>query len=238
MKATLEELKGIMDGIIGSFVIDENGEVAALELSEPLAEKAKKLSKLIHYVTTVMRSTRPFERIIIDSESLKLLTMSANEKMLVVIADKDIHLPLLKLVSMVAVKRLKEEKRHARDKKRITSSDINSICNFYEVLFTAVAKRLIDIFGGEAAQMFDKKLEEIKEDHPRLLADVSFDPNSTLKMSRVKMNAAELSRDELKAGLEDVLVSMLETLKFTAGANVADKAIDDIIRIKEEQEGF
>ncbi len=51
------------------------------------------------------------------------------------------------------------------------------------------------------------------------------------------MNAGEVTRDELVAGLEDLLVSMLETIKETAGAHIADKTIDEIIKIKERNRG-
>jgi hypothetical protein len=46
-----------------------------------------------------------------------------------------------------------------------------------------------------------------------------------------------LTKNEIKSGLEDVLVSMLETIKDNAGPMIADKAIDDIIRLKEGRRG-
>jgi predicted regulator of Ras-like GTPase activity (Roadblock/LC7/MglB family) len=235
LRDTLEELKNIMKGIVGSFVIDEQGEVAALDLPETLAKKAVKISKLLYYVINVMKSTRRFERIILDSENQKMVAILVDGRILVVVAEKDINIPLLKLVSKIAVSKVGKEKVLPRMERKISKDDVNKICNDYDELFGVPAKKLIEIFGDEAARMFDSKITEVQEDHPKLFSDVGFGSNGKPKISKIKMNSNKVSGNELAAGLEDMLVSMLETLKDTAGANIADKAIDEIIKIKEEQ---
>ena len=83
--------------------------------------------------------------------------------------------------------------------------------------------------------MFNSKFYEVREDHPVLLKSVGFQEDGQPEMDRLKSNSKLVSYDELVSGLEDILVSMLETLKDTAGGNIADKAIDEIIRTKEKQ---
>lgn len=235
MKDTLEELNNLMKGIVGSFVIDEHGEVAAVDLPEPLAKRANNISKLLYYVINVMKSTRPFERIILDSEKYKMFAIIVDERILVVIAEKDINIPLLKLVLKIAVRKVGKEKIIPKIKTKMSTDDFNKICNDYDELFGVAAKKLIEIFGDEAARMFEDKFGEVREDHPKLLAGVFFGSDGRPKISKIKMNSREVSRDELASGLEDMLISMLETLKDTAGANIADKAINEIIMIKGEQ---
>jgi predicted regulator of Ras-like GTPase activity (Roadblock/LC7/MglB family) len=235
LRDTLEELKSVMKGVIGSFVIDEQGEVAALDLPEALAEKAVKISKLLFYVINGMKSTRPFERLILDSENQKFIAIIVDGRILVVIAERDINIPLLKLVSKIAVTRVRKEKVLPRMVRKMDKAELNKVCNDYDELFSVPAKKLIEIFGAEAAHMFDDKFAEVREDHPKLLSDVGFGSDGKPKITKIKMNSSGVSSDELAAGLEDMLVSMLETLKDTAGANIADKAIDEIMKIKLKQ---
>jgi predicted regulator of Ras-like GTPase activity (Roadblock/LC7/MglB family) len=235
MKATLEELKNIMNGIVGSFVINGNGDVVAQNLPDIMAEKASKISKLIFYTTGVMKSTTPFERIIMDSENVKIITIVFEGGVLVVLAEKEINLPLLKLVSKITVSRLRGDNYAV--KRKVAFDEVNQICNIYDLLFGLAAKKLFEIFGSEAAEMFDDKLGDVREDHPKLLSNVSFGQDGKPKIAKIKMNASKLNKDEILSGLEDILVSMLETLKDTAGTNIADKAIDRIIKLKDERQG-
>jgi predicted regulator of Ras-like GTPase activity (Roadblock/LC7/MglB family) len=235
MDETLEELKKIMKGVIGSFVIDEKGEVAGQDLPKIMADKSGKTSKLIHYVTSVMKASRPLDRIIIDSENVKIVTILFDRRIFVVFADKDINLPLLKLVANVTVSRLKGDTTTNQDEMKMSVEEINDICIFYDMLFKVAANKLIEIFGSEAAQMFEDKTQTILSDHPKLLGELRFDSNGKPKIAKLKMNAVGLLKDELISGLEDLLVIMLETLKNTAGPNIADKAIDEIIKIKEKE---
>jgi predicted regulator of Ras-like GTPase activity (Roadblock/LC7/MglB family) len=235
LRDTLDELKNIMKGIHGSFIIDEKGDVAALDLPEKLEEKAVKISKLLYYVINVMKGTRPFERMILDSENQKFIAIIVEGRILVVMAEKDVNIPLLKMVSQIAVSRVQKEKVLPGLQRKISTDELNKICNAYDELFGVPAQKLKEIFGEEAARMFDEKLTEVREDHPKLFSDVGIGLDGKPKISKIKMNSSEVSGDELAAGLEDMLVSMLETLKDTAGANIADKAIDEIIKIKGKQ---
>ncbi|GBE56401.1 MAG TPA: hypothetical protein ENH13_00580 [Euryarchaeota archaeon] len=234
MKAALEELKNIMTGIRGSFVIDEKGLIGAEDLPMELSKKAAKISKLLYYVSDVMKSTREFERIIVDSEDMKLVVMTVNSRLLVVVADKNINLPLLKLVSRAAISKVKRV-RLAPRVERIDPVKAERIIERYNKLFNVAAEKLTGIFESQAAPMFNSKFYEVREDHPVLLKSVGFQDDGLPEMNRLKSNAKLVSYDELVAGLEDILVSMLETLKDTAGSNIADKAIDEIIQIKEAQ---
>jgi len=234
LKAALEELKNIMTGIRGSFVIDEKGAVGAEDLPADLSEKAAKISKLLYYVSDVMKSTREYERIIVDSEDMKLVAMTVNSRLLVIVADKNINLPLLKLVSRAAISKVKSERLQPRVA-RIDPAKAAQIIERYHRLFSVPADKLTEIFQIQAAPMFNSKFYEMREDHPILLKSVGFQDDGLPEMKRLKSNSMLVSNDELLAGLEDILVSMLETLKDTAGGNIADKAIDEIIQIKEDQ---
>jgi predicted regulator of Ras-like GTPase activity (Roadblock/LC7/MglB family) len=237
MKATLEELKEIMNGIIGSFIVDEEGDVAAFDLPQLLEEKAKKISKLIFYVINIIKASRPFERIIIDSENVKIIAILSKGRILVVVADKNINLPLLKLVSNITVSKLKDDRKAAESPRELAIADVNRICNFYDELYGLVAKNLFDVFGPESAQMFEGKVVSVREDHSQLLENLSFGTDGKPKISKLKLNSSGMTKDELLTGLEDILVSMLEALKDNAGPMIADKAIDKIIKIKEEHKG-
>ncbi len=237
MKSTLEELKKIMSGIEGSFIIDETGEVMFHDLPEDMEKNAGRISKLFYYVVSVMKASKVFDRVIIDSDARKFIAMLARERILVVIADRDVNLPLLKLVSNIAVSKLKEDQVAPSPKRKMNGEKINEICNIYDELFTAAANRLKEIFGSDAAQMFEKNLSDVREGHPKLLSGVGFAPDGRPKMARLKLNSNDVTEEELKSGLEDLLVSMLETMKDTAGPVIADKSINEIIKIKEENKG-
>jgi predicted regulator of Ras-like GTPase activity (Roadblock/LC7/MglB family) len=233
MISTLDELKKIMSGIVGSFVIDEAGEVAAQSLPKKMEGNVQKMSKLIYLVINVMKATRPFDRVIMDSGDLKIIAMMTDGRILVVIAEKDTNLPLLKLVSNITLSRLRGAMGVSWSKKRVSSEEVNSLVNFYDTLYGVAAKKLYDIFGADSALMFDKRLKELKDEHSKLLAHVGFGLDGKPRISKLKLNAHSLTKSEIKSGLEDVLVSMLETIKDNAGPMIADKAIDEIIRLKE-----
>jgi hypothetical protein len=219
----LEELKKIMSDILGSFII-ENGEIVVQDMPEVLSENLDKLSKSIYFFTHAMKSTRPFERIIIDSRYLTSIVIPVNSRILVMLAEKTIYLPLFKLVSKSFVSRLPTLKSKS------TALEINKICNLYDGLFGLVAKKLTIVYGPEAGQMFENKLTELQRYHPKLLANVDFRSDARPKISKIKLNAIKVTRDELLLGLDDLLMSMLETLKDTTGSTITDKAINLMIK--------
>src|SRR3972149_4503868 len=94
MKDILVELKGSMGGIIGSFVIGGDGEVVAQDMPDLMAGSISKVSKTLHHVTNVIKATKSMDRLTVDSESAKLLSFPANDRLLVVIAEKNINQPL------------------------------------------------------------------------------------------------------------------------------------------------
>jgi predicted regulator of Ras-like GTPase activity (Roadblock/LC7/MglB family) len=234
MKETLEELKEILREIIGAFVINSDGNVVSYDLPKKIAEQVNKLSKLIYYVVGVMNATRPFERVIIDLGNVKMIAVFADDLILVVMAEKKINLPLFKLVSNLTVTRIKKD-RKGKSTRSASPEELTEICDTYDLLFGIVAEKLIDVFGEDSVSMFHDNFEIVKEDHPKLLENVRFGKEGKPKVSNIKMNAVKVSKDELISGLEDILVSMLETLKSTAGNKIADNAIDEIIGIKERK---
>jgi hypothetical protein len=217
--------------------LNNEGNVAAYDLPQPLEDKAKKISKLIYYVINIIKASRPFERIIIDSENVKIIAILSKGRILVVVADKNINLPLLKLVSNITVSKLKDDRKATRSSGELPISEVNRICNFYDELYGLAAKNLFDVFGPESVQMFEGKVVSVREDHPKLLENLGFGTDGKPKISKLKMNSSGMTKDELVTGLEDILVSMLEALKDNAGPMIADKAIDRIIKIKEEHKG-
>lgn len=243
MKETLEELKESISGIVGSFVIDEKGGVAAQDVPELMAGSVSKVSKTLHHVINVIKATKPIENMIIDSDNAKVIVMSANGRMFVVIAEKSINLPLFKLMSNMAISKIKEAPKPVTVKPSMPevsaadTADIGNICSLYNQMFEVVAKKLTIIFGPGAAKMFDEKLKDAREKHPKLLENVGFEATGKPEISKLTLNASKVPKDELIEGLEAILGGMLEAVKSTAGVKVAEKALNETKKIKEDHKG-
>jgi predicted regulator of Ras-like GTPase activity (Roadblock/LC7/MglB family) len=108
MKEVLEDLKKNVDGIIGSFIIDKNGVVSAQNVPELMTEPIKSVSKTLHQFISVIKATRSVDKLTLDSDNAKLVTIISDGKLLVAITEKDISQRLFKIMSNLAVSELKE----------------------------------------------------------------------------------------------------------------------------------
>ena len=108
MKAILEELNMGLSGIIGSFVIDEEGVVAAQDVPELIEGQLKQVSKTLSHANKVIKATRSLDKMTVDSENASLISIPVEGKILVVIVDKNINQPLFKLMSNMAISKIRQ----------------------------------------------------------------------------------------------------------------------------------
>jgi predicted regulator of Ras-like GTPase activity (Roadblock/LC7/MglB family) len=238
MKDVLEELKGSISGVIGSFVIGEKGEVAGQDVPELMSGSIDKVSKTLHHVTNVITSTKPVDKMTIDSETAKLIILPANGRLLVVVAEKSINLPLFKLMSNMATSKIKEAPA-AEEKPKEPEVDFGQICDVYDGLFGAAAKRLANIIGPKAATHFSEGAEEVIKKYPGVFGEVTFAKTGKPDIIKIRENTANVSnKDEFMDALDELLLSMLDSVKKTAGAIQEQKAMDEIQDIRSKQGRF
>lgn len=232
MEETLKELKENLTGIIGCFVIDENKNVIAHDMPELMTEPINRVSKPLNYIVNVIKSAKSFDRIIVDSECAKLIVMPANGRMLVVIAERGINLPLFRLLSNVTISKIKEVPVVAA-KQEVPDPDFDKIYGLYDTLFGVAAEKLTVFYGPGAAQKFDERLKDARDKHQNLLVDVGFGEDGKPEIAKLRMNGRGVPREELIAGLEDILLAMIETVKSYVGQSIADEVINDMIKMRE-----
>jgi predicted regulator of Ras-like GTPase activity (Roadblock/LC7/MglB family) len=225
MKEILEELKRSMGGIIGSFVLNEEGQVTIHNVPVGMIGSIHTFSK--GFRNNINKTTTSFDNITIDSDSAKLVVMPANGGVLVVIVEKDVNMQLLKLNSNMAISKIKESPED------MSAEELDRICDIYDQMFEVAAKKLTPTMGPRAGKLFNEKLEGTRKKHPALSVNVGFDRKSKPQLVKIKINAREMSKKELIDGLEDILVAMLEGVKSAAGSKITREAIDEIEKIKE-----
>jgi predicted regulator of Ras-like GTPase activity (Roadblock/LC7/MglB family) len=241
MKETLKELKENIGGIIGHFVIDENRNVIARDVPKLMTGAIDKSSKPLHYIINVIKTAKTFDRIIIDCENAKLIAMPTGDRILVVIAEKNINLPLLRLLSNMAVSKIKDapvavSKNVSKTESQTADVPVlasDKLCNLYDSLFGIAAEKLTIFYGADVIQMFDEPVKEVKEKHPKLLKNVGLGEDGKPEIAKLKTNAKNLSKEKLIAGLEDLLLAMLEAVKSNVGPSIADETINEIIKMRE-----
>jgi predicted regulator of Ras-like GTPase activity (Roadblock/LC7/MglB family) len=235
MKEILEELKGSMGGVIGSFVINGKGDVAANDMPELMGGVINKVSKTMHHVTSVIKATRSVDKITVDSDSAKLISIPTDGKILVVLAEKNINQPLFKLMSNMAVQKVKESPEVSIAPKE-PEFNVDKIANHYDLLYGAAAKRLANIIGPKSGQIFNEGSDHVKNSYPKLLSGIIFGRDGKPDIEKIKENAAQIpKKDELLEGLDELLLSMLDSVKKTAGAKQEQKAMDEIQKIKSSE---
>ncbi|RMF91322.1 MAG: hypothetical protein D6733_01520 [Methanobacteriota archaeon] len=235
MKEILEELKGSISGVIGSFVIGEKGEVAAKDVPEIMAGAVEKVSKTLHHVTNVIKASKAFEKMTVDSESATLIAIPANGRILVVVAEKTINLPLFKLMSNMAISKLKEAPAPEAEPEK-PAFDAGRVCDVYDQLFGAAAKRLANIIGPKSAHHFAEGAAEVLKNNPDVFEGVTFHSTGKPDMMKIRENAKNISdKDRLLDAFDELLLSMLDSVKKTAGAIQEQKAMDEIQRIRSKE---
>ncbi|RMF89162.1 MAG: hypothetical protein D6733_06895 [Methanobacteriota archaeon] len=237
MKDVLDDLKDNLAGVVGYFVIDENRDVLVHDVPELMVEAVEKAAKRLHYVIDVLQSTKPFDRVIIDSENIKLIAIMAGKRILVVLAEKEVNLPLLKLLAKAVVPKIKEapvEVRPMADHRPASGEfSVDKVLRLYDALYGIAAEKLTMFYGESAVAMFEECLEGIREKHPKVLGDVGFLKDGKPDMERLKAASGAVSGEELIGGLEELLLAMLEAVKANVGPSISDEAIDEIIKTRE-----
>ncbi|GBE18048.1 hypothetical protein BMS3Abin16_00639 [archaeon BMS3Abin16] len=235
MKEILLELRESMSGVVGSFVLDEEGEIISQDMPELLEGPASKVSKSLHHVTNVIRATRSVDKLTVDSENAKFISLPAGDKVLVVVAEKTINQPLFQLMSNMAGEKLKKAKTPAPAPRKDEAS-WDEIITFYDQLFGEAAKRLANIIGPKSATHFYEGSEAVRNSHPLLFANLGFGPNGKPDVTAIRKNAENLgSTEELTKGVEEMLESMLETVEQVAGKKQRERALEEIDRIRENK---
>jgi predicted regulator of Ras-like GTPase activity (Roadblock/LC7/MglB family) len=238
MKEILEELKGSMGGIIGSFIVSENGVVLAQDVPNLMTEPLNKVSKTLHHVTNVIKATRSVDRLTVDSENAKLISIPADSRILGVVTEKTVNQPLLKLMSNMAVSKIKEAQTIPAEPAAKTSEfDVEKICDLYDKLFAVPSKRLSNLIGPKSAIHFKEGTEDVRKSLQGLFDGISFDNTGKPDIDKIKENAGNITnKDEFNDALDEMLLSMLDVLKKIAGAKQEQRAMDEIQRIKSEVE--
>lgn len=230
MKEILDEFKQGMSGIIGAFVIDSNGNVVASNMPEIMEDACKKVGKTIKNVVDVIRATKSFDRISVEAENGKFFIMNANGKVLVALTEKNINPALFKLMSNMAIVKVKEAK--IEEKKELSEADVESICNVYDEIFSAIAKRLANVIGPKAASFFEKGTADVRRNRAKLFFDVKFAADGKPDIAKIKENAKGLSKNELVSGLNELGEAMISVVSANAGKVMAEKAKSDFESLK------
>ncbi len=231
MKEILEDLKSSVRGIVGSFVVGENGEVIAKDVPSLMNDPANNVAKTLNHVTKVMKATRSVDRLIVDSESARFISIPVGERILVIIAEKNINQPLFKLMTNMAAAKLIE----APTPPKGPTFDAGKICDFYDLLYSVTAKRLANIIGPKSAIHFNEGSTAVKISHPNMFNDINFDSTGKPDITEIKENAIKIkSKDELTRALNDLLKSMLDSVEMVAGPKQKKKALEEISKIREE----
>ena len=230
MKEILDEFKQSMSGIIGAFVIDSKGNVVASNMPEIMEDACKKVGKTIKNVVDVIRATKSFDRISIEAENGKFFIMNADGKVLVALTEKNINPALFKLMSNMAIVKVKEAK--IEEKKELSDADLESIRNVYDEIFSAIAKRLANIIGPKAAALFEKGTADVRKTHAKLFFDVKFAADGKPDIAKIKENAKGLSKNDLVSGLNELAEAMISIVSANAGKGMAEKARNDFESLK------
>lgn len=240
MKDTLDELRGSMSGILGAFVIDETGAVAAESMPDIMKGASSKVSRAIKHVIDVIKATKTLDRITVDGENGKFILMTADGRVLVVLTQKEINLALFKLMSNMAAVKIKEAKAvaAAKPKGALSRNEIEAVCSAYDEIFSTIARRLANVIGPKAASLFETGTTGTRRTHSGIYIDVKFDTAGKPDLKRIKENAASVSRAELLLGLEELASSMIEIVKANAGSTMADKARDEADKLREKYHGI
>lgn len=225
MKEILDEFKQSMSGIIGAFILDNNGNVIASSMPEIMEDACKKVGKTIKNVVDVIRATKSFERMSIEAENGKFFIMHADGKVLVALTEKNINLALFKLMSNMAIVKVKETK--IEEKKEISQADIESISSVYDEIFAAIARRLANVIGPKAASLFETGTSDVRRKHSNLFFDVKFSSDGKPDMAKIKANVKNISKYEFISALDELADAMISTVSANAGKVMAEKAKND-----------
>jgi len=232
MKEILSELKGSMKGIIGAFVVGEDGDIIAQDVPELMNEAVGKVSKTLHHVTNVIKSTKSVDKLTVDSDNAKLISIPVDGRILVVITEKGINQPLFKLMSNMALSKIKSAPA-APAKPEAPSFDSGKICDLYAQLYGAAGKRLANIIGPKCASIFAQGAEGVEKAYPELLEGLSFGSTGIPDMIRIREKARQFSsKEKLIEALDELLLSMLDSVRKTAGPKQEQKALDEIEKLK------
>jgi predicted regulator of Ras-like GTPase activity (Roadblock/LC7/MglB family) len=231
IKDVLRDLRESMTGIIGSFIMSDAGEVESEDVPELMADPIEKVSKTLHHVIRVIQATRDVEKLTVDSETVRIISLPADGRMLGVVTEKNINQPLFKLMSNMAVAKIKETPKQPTSK--APEFDVEEICEHYNQLFAAAAKRLANIIGPKSAYHFSEGAQKVRKSYPNLFNGIVFDSKGMPDMAMLREKSREISeKEELVLAFDEMLLSMLDTVKKIAGPKQEQKAMDEVQKIK------
>lgn len=232
MKEILNELEESLGGIIGSFVIGKDGSLESSHVPDIMADAAGRVSKTLHHVTRVIRSTRTMDKLTVVSDNALLIALPLDDRILVVLTEKGINQALFKLMSNMAISKLQAIPSAPAAPPK-PSFDCDAVCSLYEKLYSSASKRLANIIGPKSAVHFSEGSEEVISSHLDLFEGLSFDRMGRPDMDLIKSRAKGITdKDRLTEGLDDLLLSMLDTVRSVAGPKQEQKAMDEIQKIK------
>lgn len=238
MKEILEELKSSMNGIVGSLVVGNDGEVIAKDVPDLMEDQVFSVSKTLHHVTSVIKATRSVDKLTLDTVSVKLISLPSEDRTLTVITEKNVNLPLFNLMSDIAITKIKDAPVAPKAPKK-PKFDAGRICDLYDQLYGAAANRLANIIGPKSATHFKEGAEAVKTKYPNFFNGMSFGSSGKPDMITIRSKAVSIpTKDELIKALDELLQSMLESVEKVAGPKQEQRAVDEIAQLKSEYGGI
>ena len=102
-----EEIRSSTDGIIGSFIIAESGEVMASDVPSLFKDDLGSASESLFYVADIVQESKDFEYLLIEAQDGYICLTKGNEgKYLGVIASSNINIQVLHIVTKKAASNL------------------------------------------------------------------------------------------------------------------------------------
>lgn len=102
-----EEIRSSTDGIIGSFITTESGEVAASDVPALFKDELENASESLFYLADIVQESKDFESLLIEAQDGYIcLTKGSKGKYLGVIASSNANLQVLNIVTKKAAANL------------------------------------------------------------------------------------------------------------------------------------
>lgn len=103
----LEKIKKDVVGVIGSVVIDKEGEIKFSDIPQEFASNLSYISQAIYLLVRNIESTRGYERVLIEGERGRVFIVNSDEGDLIFIMDNKVNLALFKILVEKAKAQLK-----------------------------------------------------------------------------------------------------------------------------------
>ena len=241
MKDILKELNKSSHEIRGSFIVNEKGKLEGYVAPDEMADSIKKIALTLHHVSDYIKKSRSLTRLTVHTGNVQLIAVPFQNRILGILANKGISPSLFKLSANLAVTKLKETPKLIikKDRPKSKSSDWGEVCDLYEKLYVIASDRLINIIGSKSAEVFFDDLADVKKRYPVLFGNLSIGSMGRPDMTTIRGNMSKMaSKNELIVALEDLLLSMLETIKNNAGEVQEQKALEELQKVLGENQNI